>query len=51
MKKIILLVAVTLLCSALVFAEMDLAGGTLEFENELTLTPVQNFFTIANRQA
>lgn len=27
---------------------MDLAGGTLEFENELTLTPVQNFKNVSS---
>lgn len=39
MKKTILGAVVALLCSAVVFAEMDLAGGKLKFENTLTLIP------------
>ena len=39
MKKIIFGTAVALLCSAAVFAEVDLAGGKLTFENTMTLTP------------
>lgn len=39
MKKTILGAVVALLCSAAVFAEMDLAGGKLTFENTMTLTP------------
>ncbi len=39
MKKIIFGTAVALLCSAVVFAEMDFAGGKLTFENTMTLKP------------
>ena len=39
MKKTILGAVAALLCSA-VFAEMDLAGGTLTFVNKLDIEPV-----------